>query len=309
MFAQVISRYGDHDVLEYTEIPTPTPGPGEIRIRVAYVALNAIEWKIRSGLLADILPQNFPVILGNEISGIVDHVGDGDHDFRVGDRVAGFVRGGGDAEYVLTTPNRVAIVPDELPLRNAVTIPQGVETARRALAELAVSAGETVLVNGAAGAVGSAAVQLLAGSGTKVVGTARPENHAYLRRLGATPIEYGDAMLDQLATVAPDGVDRALDCGGRGFVRRILPLVPANRILTVVDLDAPALGVPITMGPGPLELFADSFRDVLPRAAANEFATEIAAEFPLRELAEAQKMNEHGHFRGKIIVRVGAPDQ
>ena len=304
MFAQIITRYGGPEVLDYREVETPAPGPGEIRVRVAYVSLNAIEWKIRSGLMADIVPQTFPVILGNEVSGVVDHVGDGVHDFRPGDRVAGFVRGGGDAEFVVTTPDRVALVPDGLSLRQAVTIPQGVETARRAILELGVKDGETVIINGAAGSIGSAAPQLLVARGVTVIGTARPENHEYLRGLGAIPIEYGEQMLDQLATAAPDGVDRALDCGARGFVRQILAVVPADRIITVADFEAPALGVPITMGAGPLELFADSFRDVLPLAAQGRFATEIAAEFPLTELAAAQQLNEAGHFRGKIVVRV-----
>jgi NADPH:quinone reductase-like Zn-dependent oxidoreductase len=308
MFAQVISQYGGHEVIEYREVATPTPGPGEIRLRVAYVAVNAIEWKIRSGIMADIVPQTFPVILGNEVSGVVDHVGDGAHDLRVGDRVAGFVRGGGDAEYVITTPDRVAVIPAELTLRQAATIPQGVETARRAIDELGVQDGETVLVNGAAGAVGGAAVQLLVDRGVTVIGTARPENHDYLAGLGAIPIEYGDGLLEAVAAAAPNGVDRVLDCGGRGFVRRILATVPADRILTVADFDAPSLGVPITMGAGPHELFADSFRPVLPLAAQGRFATEIAAEFPLTELAAAQKMNEDGHFRGKIVVKVADLD-
>lgn len=202
---------------------------------------------------------------------------------------------------------RVAVLPDGLSLRDAATIPQGVETARRAIAEIGVRDGETVLVNGAAGSVGSAAVQVLAGRGVTVIGTARPENHEYLRALGAIPIEYGDVLLQQLAAVAPR-VDRAIDCGGRGFVRQILPVIPAQRVITVADFEAPSLGATITMGPGPLELFADSFRDVLPLAAQGRFATEIAAEFPLPELAAAQKMNEDGHFRGKIVVKVADLD-
>jgi NADPH:quinone reductase-like Zn-dependent oxidoreductase len=294
--------------LEYKEIETPAPGPDEIRLRVAYVSLNAIEWKIRSGMFADIVPQTFPFVLGNEVSGVVDHVGDGEHDLRVGDRVAGFVRGGGDAEYVITTPDRVAVIPGELSLRHAAAIPQGVETARRALRELGVRDGETVVVNGAAGSVGSAAVQILVDRGNAVIGTARPENHDYLRGLGATPIEYGDRLIEELVAAAPDGVDRALDCGGRGFVRRILPVVPAERIVSVADFEASSLGAVLTMGPGPYELFADSFRDVLPLAGQGRFATEIAAEFPLTELAAAQRMNEDGHFRGKILVRVADLD-
>jgi len=125
-----------------------------VRVRVAYVSVNPIEWKIRSGAFATMLPMTFPIILGNEVSGVLDALGEGVEGFEVGDRVTGFVRGGGDAEYVVTTPDRLAVVPEALSLRRAAVIPQGVETARRSLGLLTVAPGQTVLVNGAAGSVG-----------------------------------------------------------------------------------------------------------------------------------------------------------
>jgi len=154
MRAQVINGYGGVEVLTLSEVPTPVPGGGEVRVRVAYVSLNPIEWKIRSGAFAAMLPMTFPIILGNEVSGVLDALGEGVEGFEVGDRVTGFVRGGGDAEYVVTTPDRLAVVPEALSLRRAAVIPQGVETARRSLGLLTVAPGQTVLVNGAAGSVG-----------------------------------------------------------------------------------------------------------------------------------------------------------
>ncbi len=307
MQAQVINEYGGVDVLTLSEVSTPVPGRGEVRVRVAYVALNPIEWKIRSGAFAAMLPMTFPVILGNEVSGVIDALGDGVEDFKVGDRVAGFVRGGGDAEYVVTTPDRLAVVPAALSLRRAAVVPQGVETARRSLGLLAVKPGETVLINGAAGSVGSAAVQILAEQGVTVIGTASARNHDYLRSLGAAPMEYGDGLLEQLAEVAPQGVDAALDCGARGFVDQALTILPAERIITIADFSAPAKGVQLATG-DPLALHADSFRSVLSLAAEGRFATEVAAEFPLAELASAQTMSEAGHLRGKIVVRVAQLD-
>lgn len=307
MQAQVINEYGGVDVLTLSEVPTPVPGRGEVRVRVAYVSVNPIEWKIRSGAFAAMLPMTFPVILGNEVSGVIDALGEGVEDLAVGDRVAGFVQGGGDAEYVVTTPDRLAVLPTALSLRRAAVLPQGVETARRSLGLLEVAAGETVLVNGAAGSVGSAAVQLLSDRGITVIGTASAGNHDYLRSLGAVPVEYGEGLLGQLATVAPQGIDAALDCGARGFVDQALTIVAAERIITIADFAATAKGVRLAGG-DPLDLYADSFRSVLPLAAQGRFATEVAAEFPLPELAAAHTMSETGHLRGKILIRVAHLD-
>jgi len=307
MRAQVINGYGGVEVLTLSEVPTPVPGGGEVRLRVAYVSLNPIEWKIRSGAFAAMLPMTFPIILGNEVSGVLDALGEGVEGFEVGDRVTGFVRGGGDAEYVVTTPDRLAVVPEALSLRRAAVIPQGVETARRSLGLLKVAPGETVLINGAAGSVGSAAVQILVGQGVTVIGTASARNHDYLRSLGATPVEYGEGLLDHLAAVAPQGVDAALDCGAHGFVDQALAILPAERIITIADFSATAKGVQLAGG-DPLALYADSFQSVLPLAADGRFTTEVAAEFPLADLGSAQTMSETGQLRGKILVRVAQLD-
>ncbi len=307
MRAQVINEYGGVEVLTLSEVPTPVPGGGEVRVRVAYVSLNPIEWKIRSGAFAAMLPMTFPIILGNEVSGVLDALGEGVEGFEVGDRVTGFVRGGGDAEYVVTTPDRLAVVPEALSLRRAAVIPQGVETARRSLGLLKVAPGETVLINGAAGSVGSAAVQILVGQGVTVIGTASARNHDYLRSLGATPVEYGEGLLDHLAAVAPQGVDAALDCGAHGFVDQALAILPAERIITIADFSATAKGVQLAGG-DPLALYADSFQSVLPLAADGRFTTEVAAEFPLADLGSAQTMSETGQLRGKILVRVAQLD-
>lgn len=307
MRAQVINEYGGVEVLTLSEVEMPVPGRSEVRVQVAYVSVNPIEWKIRSGAFAEMLPMTLPIILGNEVAGVVDALGEDVEGFAIGDRIAGFVRGGGDAEYVLTTPDRLAVIPDSLSLRRAAVIPQGVETARRSLSLLNVEAGQTVLVNGGAGSVGSAAVQILVGQGVTVIATASPGNHDYLRSLGAIPVEYGEKMLDQLATAAPQGVDSALDCGAHGFVDQALSILPSDRIVTVADFSATAKGVQLAGG-DPLALYADSFRSVLPLAAEDRFTTEVAAEFSLADLASAHTMSETGHLRGKIVVRVAQLD-
>ncbi len=307
MRAQVFDQYGGVDVLQVREVDTPVPGAGEVLVRVAFVSVNPIEWKIRSGAFAAMLPMTFPVILGNEVSGVVHQVGADVTEFSVGDRVAGFVRGRGDAEYVITTADRLAAVPDALSLRAAATIPQGAETARRSLDLLQVKPGETVLVNAAAGSVGSAAVQMLVAMGATVIGTASPNNHDYVRSLGATPVQYGTDLLAQVAQAAPGGIDKALDGGGRGFVDQALTLLPPEQIITIADFSAGEKGVQLATG-DPLDLYADSFRPQITLAAVGNFATQIAAEFPFEDLAAAHTMSEAGHLRGKILVRVADLD-
>ena len=307
MRAQLLEQYGGPEVLHLTEVDAPTAGAGQVRVKVAFVALNPIEWKLRSGAFASIVPLTLPTILGNEVSGVVDQVGEGVDGLKVGDRVAGFVPGGGDAEFVVTTPDRLGLVPAGLSLRRAATLPQAAETAHRALRFIDVQPGETVVVNAAAGSVGSAAVQILAEGGATVIGTASPGNHDYLRSLGAIPIDYGDGLLEDLAAVAPGGVHAAFDGGGRGFVEQVLAIVPAARIVTIVDFTAEAMGVRLAGG-DPMVITAEDVRPVLQQAADGHFATEVAAEFDLADLPAAQAMSEAGHLRGKILVRVADLD-
>lgn len=303
MQAQIINRFGGPEAFEFTEVETPPARAGEVRVRVAYAAVNPLEWKIRSGALSPMIQTEFPAILGNEFSGIVDEVGAGVTQFAVGDRVAGFAPSGAYAEYVVTTPDRLAVVPERLSLERAAALPTAAETALRALALIDVQAGETVVVNAAAGSVGSAVVQLLVARGATVIGTGSEANHGYLRSLGAMPVRYGPHLTEDLAAAAPGGVDAAFDGGGRGFVDQILGLVPAQRIVTIIDFAAGAKGVQIAGG-DPLALTAGPIGSVLQLAAEGSFATEIDTVVPLAELAEAHLRSEEGHLRGKLLVRV-----
>jgi NADPH:quinone reductase-like Zn-dependent oxidoreductase len=307
MRAQLITEYGTPDVFTLTEVDAPVAGPGEVLVNVAYAAMNPLEWKIRSGALATMIETPFPAILGNELSGVVDQVGAGVDRFAVGDRVTGFVPFGAYAEQVVTTADRLAPVPAGLSLERAATLPTAAETAQRALALIAVRPGETVVVNAAAGSVGSAVVQLLVAGGATVIGTASAANHNYLRSLGATPVRHGEHLLDDLRVAAPDGIDAAFDGGAHGFVAQILTLMPADRVVTIVDFEAGAAGVHVAAG-DPLALTAASIGPVLQLAAEGRFHTEIDAVMPLAELADAHRRSETGHVRGKLLVHVADID-
>ena len=265
--------------------------------------MNPLDWKVRSGALQAMLPTVFPAVLGNEIAGVVEAIGDGVTEFAVGDRVVGFTTAGAYAELVTTSADRLARIPDALSFEQAATIPTAAETAQRALALIDVQAGETVLVNAAAGSVGSAVVQLLVAAGVTVIGTASEQNHDYVRSLGATPVRYGEHLIADVTAAAPQGVDAAFDGGGRGFVDQALTLVPASRIVTIIDFAAGAKGVQVAGG-DPFALTAATIGPVLELAAEGRFATEAATVLPLDEIEEAHRMSEAGHLRGKILLRV-----
>src|SRR5437588_5375670 len=162
--------FGGPEVLELVDLPDPHPGPGQVRVAVRAVGVNPIDWKMRSGMMGGELPQ----ATGREVAGVVDALGEGVDDVAPGDRVFGFVIGGGAAELALLA--EYAPAPASLDFAGAAALPVAVETATRTLDLLRVNRDSTLLVNGAAGAVGSAAVQLARLRGTRVIGTASPGN-------------------------------------------------------------------------------------------------------------------------------------
>ncbi|MPY09736.1 NADP-dependent oxidoreductase [Arthrobacter sp. KR32] len=303
MRALVLDGFGDEDAFSLREVPMPVAGPGEVRIRVHAIGINPLETKIRRGWMAEVMPITFPAVIGSELAGVVDSVGDGVAGFEVGDRVAGFAATGSYAEYALSRVDAVALVPANLSLEDAVTIPTGAETTRRAIAPLRIAAGETVVVNGAAGGVGSMAVQLLVADGVTVIGTAGEANHEYLRSLGAVPVAYGDGVVERIRAAAPQGVDAVFDVAGQGFIPAAIELVGGpDRIITISDFTAPGLGVAVAAG-DPTRLTADGFADALDLAAQGVLSTPIAATFAFAALPDAHRLSEGGHLRGKIVVQ------
>jgi NADPH:quinone reductase-like Zn-dependent oxidoreductase len=166
--------------------PDPHPGPGQVRIAVRAAGINASDWKKRKGLMAGELPQT----VGHEAAGVVDELGEGVADVAVGDRVFGFSAEGA-AQAELAVLSDYAPIPLSLDFPGAAALPAAIETATGALDQLGVASDGTLLINGASGSVGTA-VQLAVVRGARVIGTASPANHEYLRSLGAEPIAYGE---------------------------------------------------------------------------------------------------------------------
>ncbi|MFJ8335462.1 NADP-dependent oxidoreductase [Streptomyces sp. NPDC094437] len=299
MRAVRFSRFGGPEVLEIVELPDPHPGPGEVRIAVRAAGVNPSDWKKRQGLMDEELPQT----LGYEAAGVVDEIGAGVVHVGLGDRVFGFSHGGAaQAEFAVLA--HFAAVPAALGFAGAAALPAAVETATRALGQLGVRQGSLLLVNGASGSVGAAAVQLAVVRGARVIGTASPANHAYLRSLDAEPVAYGTGMSERVRALAGDGVDLALDVAGSGVLPELIALAGgAGHVLTVADFaGAQEHGVTFSRGDAGRALHA--LDDIGALIDAGRFALPVARTFPLTEVADAHRAGERGHAPGKLVLLV-----
>ena len=300
MKAHLLNSYGP-DSLTLTETDEPSAAAGQVKVSVEAIGINPLDWKISNGFLAEMIPLPLPAVIGTDIAGTVIEVGAGVDGFTVGDRVVGFADSGAFAQTAVTRSARLTLIPDGLSPEQAVTLATSAETSQRGLTLLAPAPASTIVVNGAAGAVGSAVVQILAADGHTVIGTASPENHDYVRSLGATPVTYGQTMIEEITAAAPQGVDAGFDTAGNGFIARLAELVPASRVVTITDFAAGAQGA-IVAGGDPTALTAETLPPVLDLAARGAFRTEIAQLFPFEQVPQALALSQGGHLRGKIVV-------
>jgi NADPH:quinone reductase-like Zn-dependent oxidoreductase len=293
------SRFGGPEVLEIVDLPDPHPGAGEIRIKVRAAGVNASDWKKRQGLMDRELPQT----LGYEAAGIVDEIGDDVSGVAAGDRVFG-ASPYGAAQAELAVLSYWAPVPDALSYAGSAAMPVAAETAARSLDQLGVTAGSTVLVNGASGSVGSATVQLAVERGARVIGTGSPGTHDILRSLGAAPVAYGDEMPGRVLAIAPSGVDFALDVAGSGVLPELVELAGApERVITVADFPgAQQTGVRFSRGDDGRATYA--LAQVARMAETGRFSIKIGQTFPLAEVAQAHRVGEAGTVRGKLVLLV-----
>jgi len=299
MRAAQFSRYGGPEVLDIVELPNPHPGPGQVRIRVHAAGISATDPKLRQGVLN--FGAGLPQTTGRDVAGVVDEIGEGVTDVAVGDRVFGASDdGAGAAELALLTHR--APIPASLGFVDAAGLPVALETATRALDQLKVAAGSTLLVNGAAGGIGSTVVQLAVARGARVIGTASTANHNYLRLLGAEPTTYGEGMAERVRALAPDGVDVALDVAGSGVLPDLIDLAggPQN-VVTLADFaGSKEHGV----------LFSNGFQghafhalaEVGTLIDAGRFWLPVERTYPLTDIAEAHRVSENGHVRGRLVL-------
>jgi NADPH:quinone reductase-like Zn-dependent oxidoreductase len=302
MKAVRFSQFGGPEVLEIVDLPDPHPGPGQVRIAVRAAGVNPSDWKKRQGLMDGELPQT----MGYEAAGVVDEVGEGVADVAVGDRVFGFSEAGA-AQAELAVLSSYAPIPPSLGFPGAAALPAAIETATRALDQLGDGAGSgsTLLINGASGSVGSAAVQLAVARGARVIGTASPANHDYLRSLGAEPVAYGEGLAGRVRALAPGGVDAALDVAGSGVLPELIELAGGpEHVVTIADFaGAREHGVRFSSGDAGRALHALAGIGAL--IESGRFSLPVGPTFPLAEIAAAHRAGENGHVRGKLVLLVG----
>jgi len=297
MRAAVYSQTGDPaQVLSVTEIGEPHAGPGGIRIAVRAAGVNPIDWKLVTGMAGG--PPDGPKVPGIDAAGVVDEVGEGVTGVAVGDAVFGKAQGSAAEFAVLTDWARI---PDSVSFDVAGGVPVAGETAVRVLDLLGLRAGQTVVVDGASGGVGSVTVQLAVSRGLRVIGTAGPANQGFVRSLGALPTTHGPGLADRVRALAPDGVDGGVDTAGKGSVHDLVDLTgnPAT-VVTIADFGAGALGVQVTTGGGEQGPRLAQIADLL---AAGGLQVPIAGTYPLDRIAEAYAESRAGHVVGKLVLR------
>jgi enoyl reductase len=297
--AIVFTEYGDPDVLQLVDIPAPEPGPGQVRVRMKAAGVQPADTRTRSGAWRAWMPVHFPARLGNEGAGVIDAVGPGASGFTVGNEILG-PAAGAYADSVLFQADQIVAKPAIMPWIEAGTLSASGQTAHTALEDLGVGAGDTVLIHAAAGGVGHLAVQLARLRGALVVATASPDNHEFLRSLGALPVAYGPGLVERIKEVAPAGVDAALDGAGGEALEVSLEVVgKRDRIGTIADqAGAARLGLR-SIG---TRRSAARLGELVRLYAEGQLRVAVWKEFPLAQAAAAHRESERGHLRGKIVL-------
>ncbi|MEU0446155.1 NADP-dependent oxidoreductase [Streptomyces tendae] len=301
MRAARFHAYGGVETLVVEQIPDPHPGPGEIRVRVAAAGVNPIDWKLRSGALQQFLPVELPAIPGRDAAGVVDEIGGGVQGVRVGDRVFGLGGvTGASAELVILSA--WAHVPATWSDGQAAGAGLASVTAMRGLNALGPLAGRTLLVEGAAGGVGSAAVEIAVARGATVIGTAGERNHEFLSSLGAVPTTYGPGLAQRLTTLAPRGIDIVLDTAASGSLADLVAIAgDAKRVATVADhVGGRRLGTHVVNAENDSALLSAAAE----LGGQGRYTPRIEETYPLERIADAHAHAERGRTRGKLVISV-----
>jgi NADPH:quinone reductase-like Zn-dependent oxidoreductase len=295
-------EYGGIDVLKVVDVPRPVPGPGQVVVQVRAAGINPGEAKIRSGLMHALWPATFPSGQGSDLAGIVAETGPGVTGVAAGDEVIGYTDDrASQAEYVLVSAEHLTPKPAEVPWDIAGALFVAGATAFAAVRAVGLAAGDTVVVSGAAGGVGSIAVQLARRTGATVIGIAGRANHEWLTGHQVIPVTYGDGVVDRIRQAVPK-VTAFIDTFGADYVEQALELgVEPSRIDTIANF--PAIEKYGVKGEGNAAgASAAVLAELAGLVAAGNLEVPIAATFPLDQVQDAYRQLEQGHLRGKIVL-------
>ncbi|MBL7686242.1 MAG: NADP-dependent oxidoreductase [Deltaproteobacteria bacterium] len=314
MKAIVIEQFGGVEMLQLKEVLKPEPQHGEILVKVKAAGVNPVDFKIRKGLLQTRMPHEFPIILGWDLAGIVEEVGEEVHEFKKGDAVYGYarkemIRDGSYAEYLVLEPKHLAIKPKNISFEEAAAIPLAALTAYQSLFEsLKLKEAEVILIHAGAGGVGSFAIQMAKNVGAKVITTASASKHSYLKKLGTDHcIDYqNQSFVEEVLRLYPLGVDAVFDTMGGEIQRQSVEVLKrGGRLTSILALEESVLAHPeIQSGyvfVRPEELQLDLICEMIEEKKMKVHVSEV---FPLAQAAKAHQRIESGHVTGKLVLKI-----
>jgi len=295
-------EYGGVDVLKVVDVPRPVPGTAQVLVQVKAAGINPGEANIRVGLDDARWPATCPSGEGSDLAGIVVETGPGVTSFSAGDEVIGWTDNrASHAEYVTVEEQHLTAKPAGVPWEEAGALFVAGTTAYAAVRAVGLTGGDTVVVSGAAGGVGSISVQLARQAGATVIGLASEAHHSWLAGHGVIPVAYGNAMADRIRQAASK-VDAFIDTFGAGYVQLALELgVEPSRIDTIVNFEAVARYGVNAEGNAAASA-ASVLAELAELIAAGELELPIAATFPLDRVQDAYRRLAEGHVLGKIVL-------
>lgn len=296
--------YGPVEVLYVDEVEKPRPGRDQVVVEVSATSVNPGEIMIREGGMDEQAPATFPSGQGSDLAGRIVAVGDEVTGWVVGEEILGWTdERAAQAEYVAVPADQLARKPAAVPWEQAGSLYVAGCTAYGMVQAVEPQDGETVVVAGAAGGVGSIAVQLLRRLGVRVLGVAGQSNDDWLRSLDVEPVNYGEGLDERLRAAAPDGVDAVLDAFGGDYVEQAIRLgVAPERVVTIIDFaGAKTHGAKVLFGYQVASVAM--LAELAGLIADGDLTIPIAATYPLEDVREAYSRLAERRTRGKIVLR------
>lgn len=296
--------YGGPDTQEFAEVDLPRPGVGELLVQVRAAGVNPVDHKVRSGMFSDFQSRQLPSEFGSEVAGVVAELGAGVEGFAIGDEVLGWPAAGHGAfgEFIVVTTDSVVAKPSGIGFVDAAALPVAAATAYDGLAQLGLTAGQSLLITGIGGGVGVAAAQLAGHAGIRVFGTASAAKQDLVESLNATLIPYGDGQSERLREVLPDGVDAVFDLVGGSALASVAGLVSdPGRLISAASPDVSRFGGAMIRRDRGTRVLTEVAR----LSAEGVLDPHVSSVVAFDQAPAAIAQVESGHPLGKVVLRIG----